>query len=156
MRQIKNQIGRTMIEMLSVLAIIGVITVSAIAGLDQAMTKFRISKMHDDILSINQSIVDLYAWQRRYPKDIDMQELCRNDVFPDGCISNEFARNTFGGYFTISSDPINSTIRIEADGLPSNVCNALASDDMDWGEYLVEGNNPTCGTNNSVFTIVFY
>ena len=156
MRQTKNQFGRTMIEMLAVLAIIGVITVGAIAGLDNAMTKFRVSKMHDDILSINQSIVDLYAWQRRYPADVDMIELCRNDVFPDGCIGDSVARNTFGGFFEITTNPADSTITIVANGLPSSVCKALSSDEMDWGEYLVEGDNPTCSGGGTTLTVKFY
>ena len=58
MLQRKNQSGRTMVEMLAVLAVIGVLTVGAIAGLSQAMDKYRLSKTHDDILYINQSIVE--------------------------------------------------------------------------------------------------
>ncbi|MBP5534026.1 MAG: hypothetical protein J6Y03_00770 [Alphaproteobacteria bacterium] len=158
MQQIKSQFGRTMMEMLAVLAIIAVVTVSAIAGLDQAMSKFRISKTHDDILSINQGIVELYAWKRRYPAT-DIAEMCRNNVFPDGClgVNNDMPRNIYGGDYMVETDAINQTITIRLNGLPSDACRALSSDDMDWGEYLVEGdNNPSCSSNGSVFEIVFY
>lgn len=39
-----NQIGRSMIEMLGVLAIIGVLSVAGIAGYSKAMTKWKINK----------------------------------------------------------------------------------------------------------------
>ena len=42
--EIKNQNGRSMIEMLGVLAIIGVLSVGGIAGYSKAMTKYRINK----------------------------------------------------------------------------------------------------------------
>ena len=48
-----NQIGRSMVEMLGVLAIIGVLSVGAIAGYSKAMTKY---KMNKQINQINQVI----------------------------------------------------------------------------------------------------
>ena len=40
----KSQFGRSMIEMLGVLAIIGVLSVGGIAGYSKAMMKFKINK----------------------------------------------------------------------------------------------------------------
>ena len=42
-----NESGRSMIEMLGVLAIIGVLSVGGIAGYSQAMSKFKVSKTTD-------------------------------------------------------------------------------------------------------------
>ena len=86
MKQVKNQFGRTMVEMLAVLAIIGVLTVGAIAGLSQALDKYKTGKLHDDILSIDSAIVDLYALQRRYPTYSEgnttmMNTLCKTVYF---------------------------------------------------------------------------
>ena len=39
-----EQTGRSMVEMLGVLAIIGVLSVGGIAGYSKAMTKFKINK----------------------------------------------------------------------------------------------------------------
>ena len=39
-----NQSGRSMVEMLGVLAIIGVLSVGGIAGYSKAMAKFKLSK----------------------------------------------------------------------------------------------------------------
>lgn len=155
MKHLKNQMGRTMVEMLAVLAIIGVLTVGAIAGLSQAIDKYRTSKLHDDILSIDSGIVDLYAWQRRYPDSTAssfMYTLCTNNIFPEGCIGNSVAKNVYGGQYIVETT--SQTVTIKATGLPANICINLASDDMDWGEFLAPGeNNPVC--NAGTFEIIF-
>ena len=45
----QNQSGRSMIEMLGVLAIIAVLTVGGIAGYSKAMEKFKVNKMLEDL-----------------------------------------------------------------------------------------------------------
>ena len=52
-----NCIGRSMIEMLGVLAIIGVLSVGGIAGYSKAMTKFKTNKMIDEYNSIAFNLV---------------------------------------------------------------------------------------------------
>ena len=157
MKETRNQFGRTMVEMLAVLAIIGVLTVGAIAGLSQAIDKYRIGKMHDDILSIDSGIVDLYSWQRRYPDsnaDSFMPTLCKNNVFPDGCVDN-VPKNLFGGNYVITIPNTRDRVVIEVTGIPGDICKALISDDMDWGEFLFpETGNPSCNSDGS-FVIVF-
>ena len=44
----QNQFGRSMIEMLGVLAIIGVLSVGGIAGYSKAMTKYKVNKTIDE------------------------------------------------------------------------------------------------------------
>ena len=44
-----EQTGRSMVEMLGVLAIIGVLSVGGIAGYSKAMTKFKITKTFDQV-----------------------------------------------------------------------------------------------------------
>ena len=50
-----------MIEMLGVLAIIGVLSVGGIAGFRKAMMKYKSTKMAEKIYSIHSSLVNLYA-----------------------------------------------------------------------------------------------
>ena len=50
--EIKNQYGRSMIEMLGVLAIIGVLSVGGIAGYSKAMHRYRINKAIEQITLI--------------------------------------------------------------------------------------------------------
>lgn len=47
-----NQSGRSMIEMLGVLAIIGVLSVGGIAGYSKAMEKFKLDKATDEYTHI--------------------------------------------------------------------------------------------------------
>ncbi len=64
--EIKNQNGRSMIEMLGVLAIIGVLSVGGIAGYSKAMMKYRINKTIEQITLIAGNIRTFFAPQRNY------------------------------------------------------------------------------------------
>ena len=56
--------GRSMIEMLGVLAIIGVLSVGGIAGYSKAMEKWKINKTIEQVEEITQNILTLYANQK--------------------------------------------------------------------------------------------
>jgi len=64
--EIKNESGRSMIEMLGVLAIIGVLSVGGIAGYSKAMTKYRINKTIEQITLIAGNVRTFFAPQRSY------------------------------------------------------------------------------------------
>lgn len=61
-----EQTGRSMVEMLGVLAIIGVLSVGGIAGYSKAMTKFKITKTMDQVSMMVANIRTLYSGQRNY------------------------------------------------------------------------------------------
>lgn len=61
-----NQSGRSMIEMLGVLAIIGVLSVGGIAGYSKAMSKYRINKTIDQVTMLVTNLRTLYAQQTNY------------------------------------------------------------------------------------------
>ena len=61
-----EQSGRSMVEMLGVLAIIGVLSVGGIAGYSKAMTKFKINKSMDQISMLVANIRTLFSGQRNY------------------------------------------------------------------------------------------
>ena len=132
-----SQTGRSMIEMLAVLMIIGVLTISALAGFTQVTQKFNTTKMHNDIHSISAEVVNLYAWQRGYPNSSSasfQNDLCENGVFPDGCDASNVAYNPFGGTYTVTTNTATQTLTVKADGLPESVCEEL--DIQEWS-YLV-------------------
>ena len=60
------QSGRSMIEMLGVLAIIGVLSVGGIAGYSKAMQKYRINKTIEQITLIAGNVRTFFAPQRSY------------------------------------------------------------------------------------------
>ena len=52
-----NQFGRSMVEILGVLAIIGVLSIGGIAGYSKAMEKYKLNKTINDIRYITQSVL---------------------------------------------------------------------------------------------------
>ena len=62
----KNQSGRSMIEMLGVLAIIGVLSVGGIAGYSKAMMKYRINKTIEQITLIAGNVRTFFAPHGNY------------------------------------------------------------------------------------------
>ena len=56
-----EQSGRSMVEMLGVLAIIGVLSVGGIAGYSKAMAKFKLTKAMDQVSTTVTNIRTLYS-----------------------------------------------------------------------------------------------
>ena len=85
-QKIKNQNGRSMIEMLGVLAIIGVLSVGGIAGYSKAMTKYRINKTIEQITLIAGNVRTFFAPQKNY-----IGVLCNGgDCNASGCQSYDY------------------------------------------------------------------
>ena len=63
---IENETGRSMIEMLGVLAIIGVLSVGGIAGYSKAMQKYRINKTIEQFSLISGNIQSFFASQNDF------------------------------------------------------------------------------------------
>ncbi len=87
--EIKNQNGRSMIEMLGVLAIIGVLSVGGIAGYSKAMTKYRINKAIEQITLIAGNIRSFFAPQGNYEGLFcscgTASGICTGQAEADGC-----------------------------------------------------------------------
>ena len=76
------QTGRSMIEMLGVLAIIGVLSVGGIAGYSKAMTQYRVNKTIEQINTIAAGIQTLYANQNDYT-GLDNRVVEKAKIVPD-------------------------------------------------------------------------
>ena len=138
-----SQSGRSMIEMLGVLAIVGVLSVGGIAGYSKAMEKFKINKRIDQISHIVTNIRTLYAQQTTYA-GLDEQTAIKMGVIPDGLTTSNswpYITNAFGGrvlimdvnsYWAGQSNlaPFESFV-VHFGGLSKEACVTLAT--MDWG-----------------------
>ena len=132
------QCGRSMIEMLGVLAIVGVLSVGGIAGYSKAMTKFKINKTTDQISQIVTNIRTLYAQQTTY-NGLNFGTAVSMGVVPDEVGTNNSATlgtNPFGGQVAIFSAgkkdyTDNEAFVIGYGGLPKEACVTLAT--YDWG-----------------------
>ena len=148
--QVKTaQCGRSMIEMLGVLAIVGVLSVGGIAGYSKAMQKFKINKTIDDISHIVTNIRTLYAQQTTYA-GLNNETAIQMGVMPSGVdtygdfVFNEMpgSSHDFGDVFYIWGNKYdgygyNKYFSVSYKGLPKEVCVTLAT--YDWGDRYSSG-----------------
>ena len=94
----KTESGRSIVEMLGVLAIMGVITVMGISGYSQAVARINRNKMVEDITRLAQEVRTLYAGRNTYAN------IKESDVYSIMGAPNPYP-NPFGGrYYVGKSD----------------------------------------------------
>ncbi len=120
------QCGRSMIEMLGVLAIIGVLSVGGIAGYSKAMMQFKINKTKQQITEIITNVRTLYINQKDFNGLFSRGTSISNEI-----ISNDSIDNAFGNEIAIDSSYLDNAFHITYYALPKEACIALAS--TDWG-----------------------
>ena len=139
-----NQSGRSMIEMLGVLAIIGVLSVGGIAGYSKAMMKFKINKTIDQISQIVANTRTLYARQKNYgnlsEKVAYKANLAPREMFEGSGYS---MTHPFGGEFGIGSHGLygfttdSKAFMVVLNDLPDEACIELST--QDWGSDTASG-----------------
>ena len=134
------QSGRSMIEMLGVLASIGVLSVGGIAGYSKAMMKFKINKTIDQVSQIIANTYTFYSRYKNYsnlsPKIAYKVNLAPKEMFE--LSSGSYAMtNVFGGRVALTSVPVNDmyskddkTFALSFYGLPEEACIELST--YDW------------------------
>ena len=136
-----NESGRSMIEMLGVLAIIGVLSVGGIAGYSKAMNKFKTNKVADNVSMLVANIKTLYAQQKTY-HGLTNQTAVDMGVVPDELGTTSDLTNAFNGKVYINTadsttDNDEKAFNIVFDGLSREACITLATND--WGSGYSSG-----------------
>lgn len=141
-----NENGRSMVEMLGVLAIIGVLSVGGIAGYSKAMNKYKINKTTDQVSMLVANIRTLFSSQGNY-KDLDNAQAIKfgvvpNDMYTPKPGSNSDITNAFGGAVTIAAsggrtENDNEAFTIVYSGLTPEACITIATGD--WGSGQASG-----------------
>lgn len=139
-----NEQGRSMIEMLGVLAIVGVLSVGGIAGYSKAMNKFKTNKVGDQIQMISTNIRTLFSSQRTYAGLTNGMALkaglipgemyeadSQNDYSSSYTITNAFGGKTFIAVASQSTDGDEMAFTIAVDQIPQSACVSIAT--TDWG-----------------------
>lgn len=152
-----NENGRSMIEMLGVLAIIGVLSVGGIAGYSKAMNKFKTNKVADNVSMLVANIKTMYAQQKTYG-NLSTTSANEMGLIPDELVkkigNNTSYRNAYNGEVEIHT--AGSTVaddgktgdqhKVSADnkafviffgGLSREACITLATND--WGSGYSSG-----------------
>ncbi len=149
MKTYKTESGRSMIEMLGVLAIIGVLSVGGIAGYSKAMMKYRINKSIEQISMIVTNVRTLFGSQKNYKAlgNIGTSDatngngslIAKAKLFPDellngttGVVDNP---NPFGGKIELIYSARNAgdekAFMLIFDSIPEEACMDLAT--QNWG-----------------------
>ena len=141
-----EQSGRSMVEMLGVLAIIGVLSIGGISGYSKAMAKYRINKTLDQISTLVMNIRTLYASAVNYsglnngvavqmgiiPRDM-LQAARGSTVASDITIIN-----VYGGQIKLTAGGTDDrNFYVTYSGLPMEACVSIAT--ADWGSQAGSG-----------------
>lgn len=92
-----NELGRSMVEMLGVLAIIGVLSVGALSGYSKAMMKYKLNK---HAYQISQLINTMYQYQYEFHSNAELRSSLvpifqKLNAIPDGMIPVENGTNSY-------------------------------------------------------------
>ncbi|MBQ8672148.1 MAG: hypothetical protein IJ525_06475 [Alphaproteobacteria bacterium] len=143
-----SQYGRSMIEMLGVLAIIGVLSVGGIAGYSKAMTKYRINKTIEQITLIAGNVRAFFASQRSYEGLNNSDVIKKAKLVPEEMIEDrgEYIEiiNAFGGSCYLDTYDNNKSFGFSCYGISEEACIELLS--FDWS--ATNANGAILCTNN--------
>ena len=134
---ISNQSGRSMIEMLGVLAIVGVLSVAGIAGYSKAMAKYKVNKLIDQVSTVVANIRTTFAAQGNY-KDLGDETAYVLGVFPEemvkDCTSDRcFPKHVMGGELRVKEDGmgVDGAFNLIVYDISKDACGTLVT--SDWG-----------------------
>ena len=129
-----NPIGRSMIEMLGVLAIIGVLSVGGIAGYSKAMIKFKTNTLLQQISTIISNTQILYAQQKNH-EVLDTETAIQMGIIPAELISSDGKTlvDSFGDEMTLEDWGNDSWIGFVLSMSTKEKC--LAVSNADWNVF---------------------
>ncbi len=125
--------GRSMVEMLGVLAVVGVLSAGALAGYSQAMKKHKLNQTTEQIVTIMQNIRSKFGNSKRVQIN-SLEEAIQMGIFPEEMVKSatELA-NKYNGSVTFEKVKIGKkdVYRLTFKGLPDDVATQLATQNWD-------------------------
>ncbi len=148
-----EQSGRSMVEMLGVLAIIGVLSIGGISGYSKAMSKYRVNKTLDQISMLVMNIRTLYSSAVNYA-GLSNKVAVQMGIIPRDMLQSSIASagagsgattivNAYSGRVEVAVDTGGGTggdsrqFTVSYSGLPLEACVAIAT--ADWGSQAGSG-----------------
>ena len=138
-----NENGRSMVEMLGVLAIIGVLSAGGLAGYSKAMYKYRVNETMNQLTMIVSNIRTLFGSQSTYTglgtsisSPMSAQDALKYGIVTPDMLKDSALQNPFKGAIKIAPSigrkaNDNETFIIEYDSLPAEACVTIVT--SDWG-----------------------
>ncbi len=136
-KYLNKQSGRSMIEMLGVLAIIGVLSVGGIVAYSKAMQKQRINSIRNQISHIVAGVRQFYATQGSY-NDLTTDVAIKAGIIPSDMEienagqDNVSVKNVYGGniYIEVNPDSEEPEFVVMIDNLPKEAAVDIGT--ADW------------------------
>ena len=114
----KSQSGRSMVEMLGVLAIVGVLSVGSIAGYSKAMFKYKLNKQAEQISWMLNLIYQYRFSFGKHPQGMSLVPLFKKL----GEVPQEMIKDNSNFLY----DRFGAKISIRTNGCQNNMCNQVA------------------------------
>lgn len=134
-----NQSGRSMVEMLGVLAIIGVLSVGGIAGYAKAMQKYKLNKTEDQVSHIVANLRTIFLNSKDYSSlaSKPLKTAIKLGVFPnDMVVDEQTVKNAYGGNVLLETVAIDGhadlAFKLTYTGLPKEATVSIGT--ADWGD----------------------
>lgn len=169
-----NESGRSMIEMLGVLSIIGVLSTSGIALYSKAMEKRKLSVLSDQVVEIANNIHNVYMSRRNYcglvmpTKTKDKHKLIPTNMWKKGKTGNKVtAQHILGGEVEIGhcakcdgddtgltcgkgeDAPTNKYFKIAVKNIDKKACISIVS--SEWPDDTIIGIGSTAGATSNKY-----
>lgn len=125
-----DQHGRSMVEMLGVLAIIGVLSVAGIAGYSKAMEKHNINKLRDQFSIIIQNLATAVAAGQPVTQLASNTVVDALRILPTEMGKAANCRHAVGGQCLITGGGDGTIISVRFKDLPPNACIEMATIDL--------------------------
>ncbi len=143
-----NESGRSMMEMLGVIAIISVITIGAITAVGISNAMYRATLTQAEVEDIVRGVQDLYSWYPDYSR-LTANQICQNDILRD-CDSSSSSgmwKNAWGGEISVTSANGGESFNVTYTQVSKRACTRLQS--MSWVFAQIKSAN--CETGLMVF-----
>lgn len=125
-----NQIGRSMVEMLGVLAIIGVLSVGGIAAYSKAMEKYNLNKLRDQFFQIVHNLTTAVASGQETTQLANNDVIDALNILPQEMGAARNCRHALGGRCHIVGVGSGYNITIRLQDLPQKACVEMATLDL--------------------------
>ena len=155
-----NQSGRSMLEMIAVVAIAGMMIVGAATFLYSGYTSFKERQIAMEVENLATGVTELYSWVNNYD-GLNMNTICQNDVLDRRCINNRAWTGLIGGgqmtvhkANTDGSDCTDNcySFYIQLTEIPEDIClNLIDSIKMGWSTVIPITNSCSAGGNTIRF-----